>query len=252
MSSTESEQAGPGAAIELEGVSVRYGEPGGPGGADGPGGAGGPEVLRGLDLAVEPGESVAVVGPSGSGKSTLLNVIGTLARPSAGRVRVAGVDPTELDPDELARFRGRTIGFVFQSHHLLPQCTALENVLVPTLVERDAALRSRAVERARGLLEQVGLADRAGHRPGQLSGGECQRVAFVRALIREARLVLADEPAGSLDGAAADRLAELLLEVGAGQGATLVVVTHSGRLADRLGRVLALQDGRLAPAEAAR
>jgi predicted ABC-type transport system involved in lysophospholipase L1 biosynthesis ATPase subunit len=205
-----------------------------------------PPVLRGLSLRVDRGETVAVVGPSGCGKSTLLNIIGALDTPTSGQVRLDGEDLGRLDPDELARVRNRHIGLVFQNHHLLPQCSALENVLVPTLVERRGAERTARTERARALLDQVGLGSRTSHRPGQLSGGECQRIAVVRALVNEPKLLLADEPTGSLDGVSADALADLLLELNRQQGVTLIVVTHAMHLAERLDRTLELRAGHLA------
>ena len=220
---------------ELRGVSQSYGSL---------------QVLEGVDLAVASGESIAIVGPSGSGKTTLLNLLGTLERPAAGQVRFDGRDLAQLGPRDLAALRNQDIGLVFQSHHLLPQCSALENVLVPTLAARQVD-RAAAVERGRDLLARVGLGEREGHRPGQLSGGECQRVAVVRALIRGPRLLLADEPTGSLDAAAADSLADLLCRLNADESVALVTVTHSARLAARMGRVLALERGRLVPATAA-
>jgi lipoprotein-releasing system ATP-binding protein len=211
-------------------------------------------VLSGVDLQLPEGESVAIVGPSGSGKSTLLNIIGTLDSPDAGHVRLEGRDLTALDETARAAVRAREIGFIFQLHHLLPQCTALENVLVPTLAlgGATAARRcplepERSVERARRLLTRVGLEGRMGHRPGQLSGGERQRVAVVRALINRPRLVLADEPTGSLDRAAADDLGQLLVALNREEGVSLVVVTHAASLAARMARVLELRDGKLAP-----
>src|SRR5205814_8032829 len=191
------------------------------------------------------GESAAIVGPSGSGKSTLLNIIGTLDRPSSGQVLLDGRELNQLDDIQLAVVRNREIGFIFQSHHLLPQCTVLENVLVPTLANKDAALRNGSVERAKRLLEKVGLGARLTHRPGQLSGGERQRVAVARALINQPKLLLADEPTGALDRASAQNLADLLVRLNREEGVTLIVVTHALDLAKRMGRVIELRDGRL-------
>ena len=209
---------------------------------DSPGVAAPTEVLKGVTLRVETGGSVAIVGPSGSGKSTLLNIIGSLDRPTSGRVILDGQDLSHQDEKSLAAIRSRQIGFVFQLHHLLPQCTVLENVLVPTLV----ADRDGAAERAGRLLERVGLTGRLSYRPGQLSGGERQRVAVVRALINAPKLLLADEPTGSLDQAASENLADLLIELNREEGATLIVVTHSIDLARRMDRMLELTDGVLA------
>jgi lipoprotein-releasing system ATP-binding protein len=208
-------------------------------------------VLRDLSLEVQAGESVAIVGPSGSGKSTLLNLIGTLDRPDHGTVALDGQELTRLDAGALARIRNRKLGFVFQSHHLLPHCTVFENVLVPTLATADRALRQGTEDRARRLLDSVGLGDRLGHRPGQLSGGERQRVAVVRALINEPQLLLADEPTGALDRASALQLGDLLVRLNREQGLTLIVVTHALDLAGRMGRVLELRDGQLTPRGAA-
>jgi predicted ABC-type transport system involved in lysophospholipase L1 biosynthesis ATPase subunit len=205
------------------------------------------DVLRGVDLSVAAGESVAIVGPSGCGKSTLLNILGGLMTPSAGSVAVGGLDLSAMNPDQLASFRNTEIGYVFQAHHLLPQCTALENVLVPTLVQGDAATRQVVAGRARDLLQRVGLGDRLSHRPAKLSGGECQRVAVVRALINGPKILLADEPTGSLDGAAADQLGELLVDLNQREGISLITVTHSDRLAARMQRALVLAGGSLTP-----
>src|SRR2546426_10017417 len=204
-------------------------------------------VLRDITLEIQRGESVAIVGPSGSGKSTLLNIMGTLDRPSSGQVLLDGRELNQLDDIQLAAVRNREIGFIFQSHHLLPQCTVLENVLVPTLANKNAASRGGAPERAKKLLEKVGLGARFTHRPGQLSGGERQRVAVVRALINTPKLLLADEPTGALDRASAQNLADLLVRLNHEEGVTLIVVTHALDLANRLGRVLELRDGRLSP-----
>jgi ABC-type lipoprotein export system ATPase subunit len=210
-------------------------------------GGSGLKVLRGVNLDVAGGESLAIIGPSGSGKSTLLNILGTLDRPDEGRVRLAGEDLSTLDDERLARVRNRKIGFIFQSHHLLPQCTVLENVLVPTLADGAKDLRVGAEERARRLLQRVGLEARASHRPGQLSGGERQRVAVVRALINQPKLVLADEPTGALDRQSAEQLGALLVELNREEHVTLVVVTHSLELARGMGRILELRDGLLQP-----
>ncbi len=191
-------------------------------------------VLTDVSLTLTRGEAVAIMGPSGSGKSTLLYILGALEPPSSGTVTLDGQDPFALGERQQAAFRNRAIGFVFQDHCLLPQCSVLENVLVPTLVAPPAdrgAANDQA--RARELLEQVGLADRLDHRPGELSGGEKQRAAIARALIRDPRLVLCDEPTGNLDRASADTVATLLLDLHTRRNTTLVVVTHSAALAER-------------------
>jgi len=203
----------------------------------------GPLVLRDVGLEASAGETLAIVGPSGCGKSTLLNIIGTLDRPTSGEVRLDGQDLTLLADGELAAVRAAKIGFVFQLHHLLPQCTALENVLVPVLARTDRPSAREAEARARDLLARVGLGERMDYRPGHLSGGECQRVAVVRALINRPRLLLADEPTGSLDRAAAESLVDLLAELNRQEGVALIVVTHSEAVAGRMGRVLELRDG---------
>ncbi|HEY3860762.1 MAG TPA: ABC transporter ATP-binding protein [Verrucomicrobiae bacterium] len=201
-------------------------------------------VLEGIDLEIQEAQSAAIIGPSGSGKSTLLNIIGTLDRPTSGQVLLEGQDLAQLDENRLAAVRNRHIGFIFQAHHLLPQCTVLENVLVPTLVCQDEALRQSAPERAKKLLDRVGLGPRLHHRPGQLSGGERQRAAVVRGLINRPRLLLADEPTGALDRAAAEELARLLVELNREERVTLVVVTHARDLAAQMARQLELRDGR--------
>lgn len=203
------------------------------------------EVLRDVDLEIAPGETLAIIGPSGSGKSTLLNLIGSLDRPDSGRVIFEGRDLADFDSKELARLRNQRIGFVFQSHYLLPQCTVLENVLTPTLAFQNKANRANAVQRAKQLLEKVGLGNRLEHRPGQLSGGERQRVAVVRALINRPPLLLADEPTGALDHASATGLGQLLVDLNHDENVALVVVTHSIELAQRMSRLLELRDGRL-------
>jgi lipoprotein-releasing system ATP-binding protein len=200
-------------------------------------------VLQGISLEIGEGETASIIGPSGSGKSTLLNIIGTLDRPSSGEVLLAGQNLAQLDDLQLAAVRNRQIGFIFQSHHLLPQCTVLENVLVPTLATKDAQQDPK--HRAEKLLTRVGLKDRLHHRPGQLSGGERQRVAVVRALINQPKLLLADEPTGALDRASSENLAQLLLDLNREEKVTLIVVTHALDLAKRMSRVLELKDGKL-------
>jgi len=202
------------------------------------------DVLRGVDLKMDAGETLAIVGPSGSGKSTVLNIIGALDQADGGEVMVEGRDVEKLGKDELAAYRNTTVGFIFQLHHLLPQCTILENVLVPTLAGSKAH-REAARGRAEELLESVGLKHRLNHRPGELSGGERQRVAVARALINEPKLLLADEPTGALDRVNAAKLVDLLAELNRSHGVTLIMVTHAPELAQRMARVLELVDGKL-------
>jgi lipoprotein-releasing system ATP-binding protein len=202
------------------------------------------DVLVDFDLELEAGESLAITGPSGSGKSTLLHILGTLDRPDSGEVEIAGKRPFELDDDDLAAFRHRHIGFVFQEHFLLPQYSVLENVLLPTLVARREA---GTADRARRLLDRVGLAGRLEHRPAELSGGERQRVAFARALVGQPQLLLCDEPTGSLDPKTARQVADLLFELHQAENTTLVVVTHSLELAARFPRRIEIQDGKCSP-----
>jgi lipoprotein-releasing system ATP-binding protein len=202
------------------------------------------EVLRGIDLEVAPGDRLAIVGQSGVGKSTLLHVLGTLDHPTAGRVSFRGEDVFAKGSDELARFRNHCLGFVFQFHHLLPEFSALENVMMPGLLRGLPFESVRA--RAREILEEVGLAERLEHRVGKLSGGERQRVAVARALVLDPPLVLADEPTGNLDPGTGERIGDLLLEMNRTRGTALVVVTHNERLAARLGRIAVLEAGRLA------
>jgi lipoprotein-releasing system ATP-binding protein len=201
-------------------------------------------ILRDISLTLSAGESAVIMGPSGSGKSTLLNILGTLEPPTSGRVTLDGTDPFDLPERELARFRNRRVGFIFQEHHLLPQCTVLENVLLPTLTEKRGA-EGDNLDRARRLLDRVGLSDRLDHRPAELSGGERQRVAIARALVNRPSLLLADEPTGNLDRSTAVTVADLLAEVHREESAILIVVTHSDRLAERFGRRWELNDGRL-------
>jgi lipoprotein-releasing system ATP-binding protein len=197
-------------------------------------------VLKDVSLTLQRGDAAAVMGPSGSGKSSLLYILGGLDAPTGGAVRVGGQNPYELAPDALAAFRNRTVGFVFQDHCLLPQCTVLENVLVPTLVgQADAA----APQRARTLLDQVGLGARLDHRPAALSGGEKQRVAIARALIRQPQVLLCDEPTGNLDADSAERVADLLLALHRQQQTVLLVVTHSDALARRFDRIYRIERG---------
>jgi len=223
--------------IKTETVSKVYSSPGSPDTA----------VLKSIDLDLYAGDSLAIVGPSGSGKSTLLNMLGTLDSPSSGRVLIDGIDTATMNDKAKAQLRNRRIGFVFQLHHLLPQCTVLENVLLPVLANRsrpDGAETTYALH----LLERVGIADCAARRPGQLSGGECQRTALVRALINKPGILLADEPTGSLDKRNAAELAVLLAELNREQNITLVVVTHSDALAEVMKQTMNLADGRLSKA----
>src|SRR5262245_57584349 len=199
-------------------------------------------VLRGVNLELAPGEALAVMGPSGSGKSTLLHILGTLDRPTTGNVRLGERDPFTLSEPELADFRNRHIGFIFQDHYLLPQCSVLENVLLPTLAGGGG---DSAELWARALLTRVGLAERLEHRPAELSGGERQRVAVARALIRHPQLLLADEPTGNLDRRTAQAVGELLLELHRQEKTILVVVTHSAELARLLPRRMEMVDGNL-------
>jgi lipoprotein-releasing system ATP-binding protein len=201
------------------------------------------EVLRGVDLEIRDGEMVGIVGPSGAGKSTLLHCIGTLDAPSTGSIWVAGEEVTTLSGSRLADLRNRTIGFVFQFHHLLPEFNAVENVMMPGLVQGRA---KRELEpRARALLEEVGLRERTRHRPGELSGGEQQRVALARALMLEPRLLLADEPTGNLDSATSLQIHDLFFAINQQRGTTIVVVTHNAALAASMPRVVTLRDGRV-------
>lgn len=198
------------------------------------------EVLRNVSFRFTDGVSVAITGPSGSGKSTLLHIIGTLEKPTNGQVRINNTDPFTLSEPELARYRNSVIGFVFQDHHLLPQYSVLENVLVPTFAFKQ---QPDANERARELLNRVGLTDRISHRPGELSGGERQRVAIARALINQPNILLCDEPTGNLDTATTETIANLLFELHQAEKNVLIVVTHNRTFASRFQQHLQLTDG---------
>jgi len=221
------------AVLRLEGVVKDYGDGQVP-----------TRVLHGVDLELGKGEFTALVGPSGSGKSTLLNLMGLLDRPTAGRILLAGQDTGRLDDAGLTRIRGRTVGFVFQFHHLLPEFSALENVMIPMMADKGRPDPSMA-ECAGHLLGQVGLSAHLHKRPGQLSGGQQQRVAIARALAMNPRIVLADEPTGNLDTHSADEVFALLRNMGVRTGVTFLVVTHDPRLADRCDRIVELVDGRI-------
>jgi lipoprotein-releasing system ATP-binding protein len=220
--------------IQTEGLSKSYGA-----------GESRVDVLRDLNFSVSRGETTAVVGVSGVGKSTLLHILGTIDRPTSGRVLVDGQDPFVLKPDDLARFRNRTIGFVFQFHHLLPEFTALENVMMPALIRRLS--RHEARDRAAKLLSEVGVAHRLSNRVGQLSGGEAQRVAIARALVLDPPILLADEPTGNLDPRTGSTIQELLVQLNLEKNLTVLVVTHNEKMAQAMGRQLHLVDGKLSP-----
>ena len=224
------------AFVELSNVSKTY---------PSPDGGDGVEVFSEVDLQLSEGESAAIVGPSGSGKSTLLNVVGALDKPSGGKVTVGEREVTGLSPGDAASFRNQTVGFIFQAHHLLPQCTVLENVMVPALAGHGSVTGDSLRKRAEELLEEVGLSHRLHHRPAEISGGEKQRAAVARALVNEPKLLLADEPTGSLDKANADRLTELLVTLNETRGLTLLAVTHSSAVASRMGVSYQLDAGKL-------
>jgi lipoprotein-releasing system ATP-binding protein len=202
-------------------------------------------VLKGIDLAIEMGEHVAVVGPSGVGKSTLLHLLGALDQPTAGQVRLSGQSLSSMTPDALADLRNREIGFVFQFHHLLPEFTATENVRMPAAMT-NANQRDAATDRAEELLTKVGLEHRLHHRPGELSGGEQQRVAVARALMNRPKLLLCDEPSGNLDGEAAEDLHRVLIDLSRSENSTLVIATHNRDLAEKMDRTIRLRDGKIA------
>lgn len=201
------------------------------------------DVLRGIDITIGAGEMVGVVGQSGAGKSTFLHCMGTLDIPSSGSIRIDGEEITSLSSTRLADLRNRTIGFVFQFHHLLPEFNALENVMMPGLIQGRP--RKDLEARASALLEEVGLRERALHRPGELSGGEQQRVALARALVLEPKLILADEPTGNLDSGTSQQIHELFFRINEQRGTTIIVVTHNMSLAESMPRVVTLKDGRV-------
>lgn len=200
-------------------------------------------VLKGITFSMEKGDNLVLVGPSGSGKSTLLHIVGTLDKPTSGTVRIDGQNPFELSEQELARFRNQNIGFVFQEHHLLPQLSVLENVLIPTIANGKST--KDQVDHAKDLIEEIGLTPRINHRPGELSGGERQRVAIARALIFNPSLILADEPTGSLDQKNSNVVGEMLLKMQSKVNAMMIVVTHSMDLARLFGRQLKFADGNI-------
>lgn len=222
------------ADLVLESLSKDYSGP-----------AGTISVLRNVTMSLQRGNAVAITGPSGSGKSTLLYIIGTLDQPTSGRFTLMGAEPAKLSAAEQAGFRNRHIGFIFQDHHLLPQCSVLENVLVPLVA--GSGVKPADEQRARKLLERVGLGHRVDHRPAQLSGGERQRVAVCRALINEPAVLLADEPTGSLDRQTAQTVGSLLLELSREQNVLLLCVTHSSELAGQFPLRMELRDGQLVP-----
>lgn len=203
------------------------------------------EVLKQVSLQIKKGDKMAIVGPSGSGKTTLLNMLGLLDLPTSGIIKFNEKEVNDYSSDQLAAIRNREIGFVFQSHHLLPQLNLLENVLLPTIPIKDKKYKKEAAERALVLLEKVGLADKAHQYPSQLSGGECQRTALIRALINQPKLILADEPTGSLDEKASENIGALLASIQEEQNVALVVVTHSLSLAETIGNIHYLNSGKL-------
>lgn len=220
--------------IEIQNLVKRYSGP-----------AGDITVLDGLGLKVEKGDSIAIVGPSGCGKTTLLNILGTLDVPTSGSVSIAGKSLESMNADERARFRNHTLGFVFQQHFLLPQCSVLENVLMPRLAGDWEEDESQTRERAKKLVQELGLEHRLDHMPYQLSGGERLRAAVARALVNEPALVLADEPTGSLDPSMGEQVADLFAQLNRQHDVTLVTVTHNMALADRMGKAYSLENGKL-------
>lgn len=222
--------------LELKNITKKY---------QSPSGSETRTVLDDLSLEVEAGDSIAILGPSGSGKSTLLNIIGSLDKPTRGEVILEGKNLFEHDDNQLANIRNKKIGFIFQLHHLLPQCTVMENVLIPTLAGSNDRDKADLEKRARQLLEKVNLQTHSDHRPAQLSGGEQQRVAVVRAMIHKPPLLLADEPTGSLDQRSADNLAQILIQLNQEEKVTLIVVTHSEKLATHMEKIYDLINGKL-------
>jgi ABC-type lipoprotein export system ATPase subunit len=222
--------------LELKNITKKY---------QSPSGSETRTVLDDLSLEVEAGDSIAILGPSGSGKSTLLNIIGSLDKPTHGEVILDGKNLFEHDDNQLADIRNKKIGFIFQLHHLLPQCTVMENVLIPTLAGSNGRDKADLEKRARQLLEKVNLETHFDHRPAQLSGGEQQRVAVVRAMIHKPPLLLADEPTGSLDQRSADNLAQILIQLNKEEKVTLIVVTHSEKLAMHMEKIYDLINGKL-------
>jgi lipoprotein-releasing system ATP-binding protein len=202
------------------------------------------QVLRGVDLVFVPGQSVAIVGASGAGKTTLIHILGTIDRPSSGKVLYNGRDVFAMGEGDLARFRNRTVGFVFQFHHLLPEFTALENTMMPALIQGIS--KKEAKHRAEEILDQVGLSDRVGHKPGELSGGEQQRVAVARSLILKPDVLLADEPTGNLDRETGEGIFQVLHDLNKAIGITMIIVTHNEEIARHLPRTVRLADGRVA------
>ncbi len=222
--------------VELENVTKSY---------PSPEGAQEVEVFGGINLQLKAGSSTAIVGPSGSGKSTLLNLIGALDKPTSGEVRVDGQSLAGMSSEEAALFRNQTVGFVFQSHHLLPSCTVLENVMVPALAGHGDLTGKALQTRAQELLEEVGLGHRTGHKPGEISGGERQRVAVARALINEPSLLLADEPTGALDKKNSEKLVDLIVRLNESRTLTLILVTHSQETTKRMDTGFLLDEGEL-------
>ncbi len=220
--------------LQLEGITKSYGSPENRNLR---------KVLNGVSLEIKEGESIAILGPSGSGKTTLLNIIGSLDQPDSGKVIYKGSEINLFSGSQKDEYRNKQIGFIFQFHYLLPQCTLLENLLIPTLNLKDRNERKYHLEHAIKLMERIGLSDLKDQKPGQLSGGECQRTAVLRAMINSPSILLADEPTGALDSENADRLADLLLELNSSDKVALIVVTHSKSLASKMSRIYELRNG---------